>query len=72
MTTFDLEPVQGLHLAATGELLDRGETSGSGATLGRGKPQLGGWLTANWFFGPHFDLRLDAVFRAVRETLRDI
>jgi hypothetical protein len=70
MTTFDLEPVQGLHLAATGELLDRGESSGAEAGLGRGKPQLGGWLTLNWFFGPHFDLRVDGVFRQKRgETL---
>ncbi len=65
MTTFDVEPVQGLHLAATGELLDRGK-SGSESGLGRGEPQLGGWLTVNWFFAPHFDLRLDAVFRQKR------
>lgn len=69
MTTFDLEPTQGLHLAATGELLDRGK-AGTEAGLGRGEPQLGGWLTVNWFFAPHLDLRLDAVFRQRRgETL---
>jgi hypothetical protein len=65
MTTLDLEPLQGLHLAATGELLDRGK-EGSEAWLSRGKPQLGGWLTANWFFGPHFDVRVDFVFRQSR------
>lgn len=66
MTTLDVEPVQGLHLAATGEILDRGEPDRGPDGLGRGRPQLGGWLTADWFFAPHLELRLDFVVRQRR------
>jgi hypothetical protein len=70
MAMFDLEPVQGFHLAVTGEVLDRGKPD-LGASAGRGEPRFGTWLTANWFFGPHFDLRIDLVLRQRRaETLQ--
>jgi hypothetical protein len=65
MTTLDLEPLRGLHLAGTGEVLDRGKPS-SGAGLGRGQPHFGGWLTLDWFFGPHTELRVDVVLRQNR------
>jgi hypothetical protein len=65
MTTLDLEPLRGLHLAGTGEVLDRGKPS-SGAGLGRGRPHFGGWVTLDWFFGPHLELRVDAVLRQNR------
>jgi len=65
MTTLDLEPARGLHLAGTGEVLDRGKPA-SGAGLGRGKPHFGGWLTLDWFFAPHLELRVDAVLRQNR------
>jgi hypothetical protein len=65
MTTLDLEPSRGLHLATTGEVVDRGKPS-SGAGLGRGKPHFGGWITLDWFFGPHLELRVDLVLRQNR------
>lgn len=69
MTTLDLEPVQGLHLATTGELLDRGKTEGTNSGLGRGKPHLGVWFTVDWFFAPHFELRTDFVLRHHRDEM---
>jgi hypothetical protein len=68
MATFDYEPVRSLHLALTGELLDSGEPP-EGALVGRGKPRLGSWLSANWFFGPHFDMRVDLVVRQNRADM---
>jgi hypothetical protein len=67
----DWEPVQGLHLMGTGEMLDRGykaaESEVAGIDVPRetgfGKPQLGGWLSVDWFLLPHVELRADAVFR---------
>jgi hypothetical protein len=68
MAMFDVEPVQSLHLAVTGEVLDRGEPD-LGASAGRGEARFGAWLTANWFFGPHFDLRVDLVMRESRAEM---
>lgn len=68
MAMFDVEPVQSLHLAATGELLNRGKPE-LGASAGRGETRFGGWLTANWFFGPHFDVRVDLVIRQSRAEM---
>jgi hypothetical protein len=65
MATLDVEPVQGLHLASTGEVIDRGEPP-SGRGLGRGKPHFGGWFTLDWFFAPHLELRVDLVLRQSR------
>lgn len=77
MGTFDLEPVQGLHLALTGEILNRGtpdpedlgtverEVQGPG----RGDTRLGLWGTINWFLLPHLDLRVDIVARQRRATM---
>jgi hypothetical protein len=64
----DFEPVQGFHLLGTGETLDEGYPKGidestEPRTPGIGKPQLGGWLSAQWFFISHFDLRVDAIVR---------
>ena len=71
MATLDFEFLQGLHLATTGELLDRGNSSGVEAGLGRGKPDLGAWFTVDWFFAPHFELRTDLVLRQQRgQTLQ--
>jgi hypothetical protein len=66
MATLDFELVQGLHLAASGELLDRGKSDGSETGLGRGKPDPGAWFTVDWFFAPHFELRTDLVWRQER------
>jgi len=51
MLQADLEPVQGVHLIATGETLHSGGTS-SGTSFS-------GWLGAGWFFAPHADTRID-------------
>jgi hypothetical protein len=67
----DYEPVQGLHLGATGEVLDSGylqrEDPLTGLDVDRapgfGEPRFGAWLTLDWFFLPHLEARFDAVFR---------
>jgi hypothetical protein len=51
MLQADLEPVQGLHLLATGENLRLGGTSR--------RTSWSGWLGAGWFFAPHADARFD-------------
>lgn len=51
----DVEPIQGLHVMATGELQAL-------PTDTRG-PSYGGWGSLAWFFAPHADLRLDAIHR---------
>ncbi len=68
VVTVDWEPLLGLHLAATGELLNRGRPE-SGVSAGHGDTRFGGWLTANWFFGPHLDLRMDLVIRESRAEM---
>lgn len=65
----DYEVVQGFHLGTTGEVLDAGYENhpASGPLLprarGYGKPRFGGWLTVDWFFLPHLEMRVDAVAR---------
>lgn len=64
----DYEAMQGLHFMATGELLDSGHSEATGAQqqpriAGAGKPKVGGWLSASWWFLPHFDVRLDGIKR---------
>lgn len=55
MLQADVEPVQGLHLVATGELL-RGSADTHPTSYGT-------WLSAWWFVLPHVDLRLDLMER---------
>jgi hypothetical protein len=78
MATADYEPVRGLHLALTGEALNRGapnpEALGEGVVRevegpGRGQNRFGVWGTINWFFLPHLDLRIDLVARQRRDTV---
>jgi len=66
----DVEAVQGLHLGGTGEALDTGYLKQQGVggldtprVAGAGKPRWGGWLSVDWFFLPHLDLRVDAIAR---------
>jgi hypothetical protein len=62
----DYEAVQGLHFMLTGEMLDEGHSKAANAparTAGSGKPRVGGWASASWWFLPHFDVRLDAIKR---------
>lgn len=68
-TQVDYEIVQGLHLAATGEILDTGyrDTGDPYNTAplapGFGRPRFGGWLTVDWFFLPQLEARFDTVAR---------
>ncbi|MBI2393202.1 MAG: hypothetical protein HYV09_26695 [Deltaproteobacteria bacterium] len=57
MVQVDLEPLQGLHLLATGEAL---RDARPGVSTG-----IGGWLSAWWFFAPHADARVDALVRDI-------
>ncbi len=61
----DYEPVQGLHFDLTGEVLDQGYEPGigQGKWYGQGLPRFGGWVSAFWFFLPHFEMRVDGVLR---------
>ncbi|APR81599.1 Hypothetical protein A7982_06948 [Minicystis rosea] len=55
MLQVDVEPVQGVHLIGTGEVLDE--------SIATQAPSLGGWLSLQWFFLPHVDLRFDFTHR---------
>ena len=75
--TADLEPLRGLHLALTGEFLNRGELNAESIAdqsrevegPGRGDTRYGLWSTINWFLLPHLDLRVDLVVRERRPTV---
>jgi hypothetical protein len=64
----DYEVLQGLHLMLTGELLDAGyahadKSLNEPKVKGAGQMALGGWVSAQWFFLPHLDMRADGIFR---------
>ena len=61
----DFEATQGLHLMATGEVLDRGHDNlvGGPRTAGNGQLQTGAWGTVDWFCLPHVEVRADAFSR---------
>jgi hypothetical protein len=61
----DYEIVRGLHLMATGEVVDRGydKLVGGPKTVGNGKPQFGVWGSVDWFCLPHVEIRVDAYSR---------
>ena len=56
----DWEPVQGLHVLATGEYARYGRQ--------RTYSDYGGWLSYAWFFAPHCDLRLDSIYQSFGST----
>jgi len=60
MLQLDYEVIQGLHAIATGELVDR--------TLSRTPPSYGGWLSAQWFFLPHVDVRVDGIVQSLGDA----
>ena len=66
----DYEVTQGLHLMATGEILDQGyDTLIAGdRVLGAGQPQLGAWGTVDWFCLPHVEFRADIFSRQNDDT----
>jgi hypothetical protein len=65
----DYEPLRGLHLIATVEVLDQGLHDPAHVGIhyeslaGAGKPRAGAWLSADWFFYSQLELRVDGVFR---------
>jgi hypothetical protein len=66
----DYEFFQGLHGMLTLEALDNGKSDAADAAAapGAGEPIIGVWAGANWFFLPHFDVRLEAVYRQESAT----
>jgi hypothetical protein len=65
MVQGDYEPLQGLHAIATLEAVDQGKSKAEDvdSSYGAGKPRLGAWLSAAYFFYTHFDARVDLVSR---------
>lgn len=73
MLQVDYEATQGLHFMLTGEMVDQGHTKAETAQPtprepGSGKPRVGGWVSASWWFLPHFDVRLDAIKRTAEDV----
>jgi hypothetical protein len=73
----DVEPIQGLHFIGTGELLDggypeRAKLATEARSAGLGRPSPGGWLSLQWFFLPHFDMRVDAIIREEKQILSQL
>lgn len=64
------EIFQGLHGIVTLEALDQGKSDAAGAVAakGAGEALIGVWGGLNWFFLPHFDVRLEAVYRQESAT----
>jgi hypothetical protein len=62
----DYEIIQGLHLLATGEVLDEGLSTGPDAlppAPGTGEPRYGFWGSIDWFFYRQFEARVDFIQR---------
>jgi hypothetical protein len=65
----DYEPLQGLHLITTVEVLDQGKHEAAPVGIsydsvpGAGSPRAGAWVSADWFFYSQLELRVDAVLR---------
>jgi hypothetical protein len=56
----DYEPAQGFHFMLTGESMNGGTS---------GEPNsYDGWVSAAWFFLPHFDLRFDGIYSVVGQA----
>jgi hypothetical protein len=59
MLQADVEPIQGVHLIATGETLSPGGLAP--------KSSFGAWASVQWFFLPHADIRFDFTYRSMAE-----
>jgi hypothetical protein len=65
----DLEVVRGLHMIATGEVLDEGYRDDPAAavppaiTPGFGSAKYGAWGSIDWFFYKQLEFRFDVVAR---------
>jgi hypothetical protein len=73
----DYELTQGLHALLTGEVLDQGypragEIQQIPKSAGLGKPQFGAWISAQYFFLPHLDVRVDAIIRSEFQLLTQL
>jgi hypothetical protein len=77
----DYELTQGLHAMLTGEVLDQGYlksnklltgTNAIPKEPGLGKPQFGAWISAQYFFLPHLDVRVDAIIRSDFQLLAQL
>jgi hypothetical protein len=51
----DIEPIQGFHVVPAFEALQ--DVTGPAS--------IGGWLTLDWFFFPHAELRVDGIYRTI-------
>ncbi len=59
----DIEPAQGIHLMATGEVMNSGSV---------GEPaSYSAWFSAAWFFWYHMDVRVDNVYEVVGSPAGD-
>jgi hypothetical protein len=70
----DYEVIQGVHGLLTVEWQDQGQLKSDAIANkpkqpGAGKGELGFWVTGNWFFLPHLDVRVDAIIRPSDFTL---
>lgn len=59
----DYEPLRGLHVLLTGELLDQGQRGSGETTPGNGEPRTGVWASVAGYWLSHIELRLDALKR---------
>lgn len=61
----DYEPLRGLHLMLTGEVLDQGALESGDVDIirGAGAARYGSWISIDWFLATHLELRLDGVMR---------
>jgi hypothetical protein len=59
----DYEPLRGLHVLLTSEVLDQGLQQGGASSTGNGAPRGGVWASLDWYWLSHAELRLDAVKR---------
>ena len=59
----DVEPAQGIHLMATGELMNTGSVGEP--------PSYSAWFSAAWFFWSHMDLRVDNVYQVIGSPAGD-
>jgi hypothetical protein len=57
----DVEAIQGLHLDVIGEIVDKQSDLAGG---GPAQPWYRAWGFVNWFFAPHADIRLDAIYES--------
>jgi hypothetical protein len=63
LVQLNVEPIQGLHVIGTNEILDDGQDQGAAPTRGSGKPAWGGWLSVDYYFLPQMSVRLDLIER---------